>query len=1202
MVVVIVAFSACFALVPAQQPPHARPESILATTAPNATARWSIVLQPAADSNGGGDVHVSNVCVVFGTASTDFGETFPLCVRVGECPGAALEATRAEMRRASRELSDGQWGDIVASCVGALERAGYEFVPERPRVALDGAWRGSVRPRRILFTVCCAVNSGAPATAGLDDNVCEFVAAAASGGAGAVVFYAIGGSEHALHARIAACAAIVAAHPITITVHAFASGSSEQEAYAACAQAHGPSTVWMTYLNVRERLVGGAGGASALGALAAEGVGAVLLCVVQATAVAAGATLPIVCNAAELRSIVRPEHAAVRSTRLPCLRAGVGIVDATFSPSAWVHACNCAATEAFCPIPRRVLDGELVHVVSADMRSGASAAARSHSVVAGAAWRVRSIGQRSARLAVAMMLFGDDVAWVLERAAFTIASLRARCALEIVVFVPSKSWAARAAATAAVSWNLTVENHVLLRVADFVQATDCASRGAKRATVDSVEASGEARYGSSSFWSSTHMLLASLLLTEYDAVAFIDALDVLVERSLEPALRAFAVDASLDCAAAPDHNRGCSERPYINAGLVFLKPSRWTYVSTMRSRVALCMYGVQDTVNEALVAPAAAAGRFGCLPSEVHCMPAGGRCTNGALVHFIGPVKPWSRTAEQAPRSRPGERWDARDWRLHFAEARYGARLAAWAASGGSASVKQARHWGRTAGPFRLGSASDFYAAAMDAVVLQVVPVPVDVDMVAHVFTCVVVATRYANGTSAGVCTAPKCFAVRARAPWPLMITGMTSSAIYDVVLFFDESPASTAGTEALEAGSGGDALCDHVRWLIQHGADSTAIRMGEASGRSPRPVGAPPIVTFVDVAGRSFAPAAVESDGDGCCSSNTQQSARTPPRSMRELFVLLSLGSEVHLSMVRPVAEALHEGLVYLGRNATLLECAALSDCRPGVEYPPSAQVIVVGTCGLALDPIAMPAVLQANGSALLPRSAILYNLEMLNVPASAPFQCVHAAFVALLQAYAVWEFAPYNFVQLPKFGVSAAEFVPFSYARALSARWPPPLHVESGSIASGAVDRDIPVLFFGSECARRHRFLATIVSDAGVLPMWHNAYGTKLEVLVRRAAVVLVVRQYDTAGYPTMSRVAPLLASETFIVSEQLDDDSWLQDGDGVVFVDDAGDAAAAILFYLRRPDLRLSIARKGRAAIEARPQWELLEGPLRRLGHPG
>ena len=1139
----------------------------------------------------------SGTCVVAGSLITvdDAGERFNVCVRSGECPAAALEATRAEARRASRNIPDSSWRHTSAAVSGALELAGFELAVS-PRFALEGTWRdannashGHLRLPHVLLTVCSAVDAGG-APGGRGDAVCEFVAAAELAIAGAamrVVFYDIGGGpERILMAQIAACCRRVSSVSCgAVFVHAHP-GLGAREAYAACAQSYGGSTEWMVYLDVRERLVGGTGGANdmALRAMAARGVGAILLCVVPPSDGGAAAAFPVACDV-NLRSIVRPAHAAVRSTRLPCVHSGVDVVDATFTPAAAgarVHECNCAVVDTMCRVPRRVLDKELMHVLSGD--TSISSAALVRTSVGGALWRAAgprsATARRSPRQAVALMLFGNDVGWVLERAAFTIASLRAVCTMDIVVLVPSSSWATPAS-DRFVAWNLTRHNRVFFRVASAVDVTTtCVNRGAGSGGAGDQTA-GALRYFSPTFWASTHMQLATLLLTEYDAVAFIDALDVLVEASLERALHEFADNDAMDCAAAPDHNRICSGVPYVNAGLVFFRPSRSTYRAVTRFQTTLCRYGVQDTLNEALVAPAAAAGRFGCLPSEVHCMPLSRVCTSGALVHFIGPEKPWKHDAV----ADQSGRWNARDWPLRFAELRYRERFDEWVTRG----QQRQQQRGRVSGPYRLGSAADSYAFASDAVVLRVVPAAARGEL-RHMFTCVIVAARRANGTSLVMCTAPKCFAVRANAPWPLMVVGLSPGVVYDIVLFFLYENQAVAAGVGFGADSDGARRCGFAHELLQRGADSTAVRV-EASGMPPL-LGVPPIVTFVNASSPTPHPPA-----GGACAPSTRVRGHCVANSRRDI-VLLSLGSGVHLAMVRPMARVLHEGLTFLGRNTTLLECADVSNCRPGVHYDRCAQVIVVGACGLAHDSIATPAVLLNNGSDLLPRDAILYNFEMLNVPLSAPFQCVHAAFVALLQAFRVWEFAPYNFVHLPSFGVSAAEFVPFGYGQSLRTQQS---HDATVKIALPLPDQDIPVLFFGSESVRRHRFLVELTSDSGVAPMWHNAFGAELERLVSRASVVLVVRKYDSAGYSTMTRVLPLLAWETFVMSEPLDDDTWLTDGGGVAFVDDSADAAAAVLFFLRRPDLRAAIALKGRRVVEARPQWELLEGPLSRAMHP-
>ena len=93
--------------------------------------------------------------------------------------------------------------------------------------------------------------------------------------------------------------------------------------------------------------------------------------------------------------------------------------------------------------------------------------------------------------------------------------------------------------------------------------------------------------------------------------------------------------------------------------------------------------------------------------------------------------------------------------------------------------------------------------------------------------------------------------------------------------------------------------------------------------------------------------------------------------------------------------------------------------------------------------------------------------------------------------------------------------------------------------------------------------------------------------------AAIATRVRGGRRASYQSVpnSRFAPWRMENRFVVSEHLgvpELEDYFQEG--VVFVD-AADLGPTIVFYLRRPDLRERIARRGFELMTARPQWAAL-----------
>ncbi len=287
------------------------------------------------------------------------------------------------------------------------------------------------------------------------------------------------------------------------------------------------------------------------------------------------------------------------------------------------------------------------------------------------------------------MVWGADMRWTLRRLAFTIDSLRATGAVSpVVVLVPNAAWAAAgaAAATAAATAAAAAAAAAALEaaagaaaapgplleflVADFVPtpakcfrrrgnsesaASERGDGGGRSATTSSSE-SDTGPHGSYEYWAPSYMQFSALLLTRYDAVAYIDALDVHVRGALEPALAEFERgDAAF--AAAPDAALRCGTGGYMNTGVFLVRPSRALYWGVSRygddaPADTQCAFANQDALNAAIPV-LLGTSRIECLGPDVHYMPAyddaaaaagaGGNARTSSITHFAGPWKPWQQ-------------------------------------------------------------------------------------------------------------------------------------------------------------------------------------------------------------------------------------------------------------------------------------------------------------------------------------------------------------------------------------------------------------------------------------------------------------------------------------------------------------------------------------------------------------------------------
>jgi hypothetical protein len=164
--------------------------------------------------------------------------------------------------------------------------------------------------------------------------------------------------------------------------------------------------------------------------------------------------------------------------------------------------------------------------------------------------------------------------------------------------------------------------------------------------------------------------------------------------------------------------------------------------------------------------------------------------------------------------------------------------------------------------------------------------------------------------------------------------------------------------------------------------------------------------------------------------------------------------------------------------------------------------------------------------------------------------------------------------------------------------------------------------LLYTGNFSPYRQRALDRLYVESGVYPSWRRGFGEALIANVRRAKIVVNMRNHDVPCEVKMARLMVLLSQHTcvcaavavaarrrardimhahrFVVSERLGmPETEEHFSRGIVFVD-SEDLAPTIVFYLRRPALRESIARSGFELFSAMPQWAALAEPVRAIEH--
>jgi hypothetical protein len=261
------------------------------------------------------------------------------------------------------------------------------------------------------------------------------------------------------------------------------------------------------------------------------------------------------------------------------------------------------------------------------------------------------------------------------------------------------------------------------------------------------------------------------------------------------------------------------------------------------------------------------------------------------------------------------------------------------------------------------------------------------------------------------------------------------------------------------------------------------------------------------------------------------------------------------HSRCFEEVALSLHEAFKALGRNVPVVTDAG--ELR--------GTVIVLGGHLLPKLPPAAP----------LPTDLIIFNLEQIYL--GSPWLEPH--YVALLKQYPVWDYSRQNIAALAGIGVTAA-LCGVGYMPALTRIAP--------------AQKDIDVLFIGSENARRFKVLSEIGASGVTLVAVFDFYGEKRDALIARAKIVLNMHFYDAKVFEIV-RVSYLLANRACVVSETGQDPELEAPlAGGVAFAPYDG-LAPACLGLLRDDAARESVAEKGFERMRALSQVDMLERAL-------
>jgi hypothetical protein len=156
------------------------------------------------------------------------------------------------------------------------------------------------------------------------------------------------------------------------------------------------------------------------------------------------------------------------------------------------------------------------------------------------------------------------------------------------------------------------------------------------------------------------------------------------------------------------------------------------------------------------------------------------------------------------------------------------------------------------------------------------------------------------------------------------------------------------------------------------------------------------------------------------------------------------------------------------------------------------------------------------------------------------------------LANASAVWDYSLQNIDFLHAKGIKAL-YLPLGYSKSLE-------------VIPKNMDKDVPILFYGSINERRRNILGTLLKNENIkLQTIFSVYGNARDALIARSKILLNIHYYTTNIFEAV-RVSYLLNNRCFVISEEspvypyTGVDMCLVPYDGLI---------ESCLYYLEHPD---------------------------------
>ncbi len=312
--------------------------------------------------------------------------------------------------------------------------------------------------------------------------------------------------------------------------------------------------------------------------------------------------------------------------------------------------------------------------------------------------------------------------------------------------------------------------------------------------------------------------------------------------------------------------------------------------------------------------------------------------------------------------------------------------------------------------------------------------------------------------------------------------------------------------------------------------------------------------------------------------------------------FMILTVAEGAHdqstAGVFSEISSLLYQALLEQGADVVERTCVDLRFCRMSHNKSNRKRhVILLGVHHLSryTDDNGVPAVISAGWPSR--ESTTLYNFEHVGSP-SATVKPDESDFATsrmwqVLRHYSpqVWDYSWANVEALRARNVTASH---------VSLGWHESL-VWNTDVPAQLTATDIDVLFFGKLNSYREGRLASLRA-AGVRVLHANAlgrpiFGKELEMLVRRAKIVLSLRYFDHDTEWKMTRWLGPIANGVLVVSERggHPDEQAFWEG-GVIFAEPA-ELMLTVKTYLMDTQARQKAATRARELLQSRPEAGLL-----------